>query len=345
MESRERVIRAIGFEGPDRVPNSYFGLYEAAYGTYGESLKKILAKYPSDFASSGFVATGIYRREISRKDVRMRRFVDEWGCVWARLHDGLAGQCCEHPLSSWDFLDDYEFPEPPVFKKESDRDQSKYVMGTGGTLFERMQQLRGFQNLLTDIVKERKEVRLILDRIVKYNLELVQRVLETDVDGVYFADDWGTQTGMMISPDVWRKIFKPAYEKMFRGVRAAGRNVVFHSDGYMPEIIPDLISCGMDVFYPQFGVTSVDEWEEICGGKVCIIASTDVQKILPRGTADDVKHYAKQMIEKLGSYDGGLINAPEISWGIPVANIEASFGAFWKYGRYPRCPAVEKNAL
>jgi len=336
MESMERVTRAVEFEGPDRVPISYAGIYGAAFEKYGELLKKILGQYPSDFSSSGFSAIGVYRREISGNDSRMRKFVDEWGCVWAKIHEGLEGQCVEHPLISWELLSEYEFPEPPRFKKTTDTDRSKYVTGGGGTIFERMQQLRGFQNLLTDLTKPRKEVRILLNRVLRYNLEVIQRVLETDVDALYFADDWGTQRGLMINPKIWRQLFEPAYEAMFRRVHAAGKHVFYHSDGQIKEILPNLISCGMDVFYPQFGVMDIDEWEEMCGGKVCIIASIDVQSVLPRGSVEDVDQYAQKMIKTLGSYDGGLINAPEIAWGIPLANIEASFETFWKYGRYQR---------
>lgn len=335
MDSRERVMRAVNFEGPDRVPISYAGIYQAAYEKYGESLKKILAKYLNDFSHGGLSSTGVYRREISEKGAHMKKYVDEWGCTWAKLHEGLEGQCIGHPLARWELLNEYVFPEPPVFTKVLDADQSKYIMVGSGTIFERMQQLRGFQNLLVDLIQGRKEVDVLLDGILKYNLEVVRRLLEIGVDAIYFADDWGTQTGLMVSPKIWRDLFKPAYGKMFVKVHAAGKHVFFHSDGYIKEILPDLISCGMDVFYPQFGVASVEEWEETCGGKVCIIASVDVQHVLPRGTVEDVEQYGKNMIRTLGSYDGGLINAPEVAWDIPIDNIEAAFDVFWEHGRYP----------
>jgi uroporphyrinogen-III decarboxylase len=123
---------------------------------------------------------------------------------------------------------------------------------------------------------------------------------------------------------------------MFKEVHKAGKHVFFHSDGNVSEIIPDLISCGMDVFYPQFGVMKIEDWKYICGGKVYIIASIDVQYIFPWGKPEKVRKYAEKMIETLGSYDGGLIFAPEIAWGIPLVNIEVAFETFWKYGRYPR---------
>jgi len=336
MDSRERVIRAIEFERPDRIPISYDGIYEAAFEKYGPSLNRILERYPSDFAKSGFSPVGVYRREISDKDSHVKKFMDEWGCIWTKIHEGLEGQCTGHPLSDWRFLETYEFPEPPYYKKVSEKDSSKYIMSWAPTLFERMQQLRGFQNLLVDLTRKRREVRILINKVLEYNLEFIRRLVETDVDAVSFADDWGTQNGLMINPEIWRELFKPAYEKMFKEVHKAGKHVFFHSDGNVSEIIPDLISCGMDVFYPQFGVMKIEDWKYICGGKVCIIASIDVQYIFPWGKPKEVRKYAEKMIETLGSYDGGLIFAPEIAWGIPLVNIEVAFETFWKYGRYPR---------
>jgi len=336
MDSKERVIRCIKFECPDRIPISYEGIYQAAFERYGNNLSEILKKYPSDFASSGFSPVGVYRHEIPSENPRIKKFVDEWGCIWVKIYVGLEGQCVGHPLSDWDLLDKYEFPNPPHFKKISERDPSKYIVGWGPTLFERMQQLRGFQSLLIDIMKKRKEVRVLIDKILEYNLEFIRRLVETDVDAVSFADDWGTQNGLIINPEIWRDLFKPAYERMFKEVHRAGKHVFFHSDGKVNEIIPDLISCGIDVFYPQFGILEIEEWDKICGGKVCIMASIDVQRIFPFGRPEEVSHYCKKVIETLASYDGGFIFAPEISWGIPLINIETAFKTFWKYGKYPK---------
>lgn len=329
-------MRAIEFECPDRVPISYEGIYEAAFEKYGCFLNRIFERYPSDFAISGFSPIGVYRREIFNGDSHVKKFIDEWRCIWAKIHKGLEGQCIGHPLSDWRFLETYEFPEPPYFKKISDRDPSKYVVNWAPTLFERMQQLRGFQNLLVDLTRKRKEVCVLISRILEYNLEFIRRLIETDIDAVSFADDWGTQNGLMINPEIWKNLFKPAYEKMFKEVHKSGKHVFFHSDGNVNAIISDLISCGMDVFYPQFGVMKIEDWEKICGGKVCIISSIDVQHIFPWGKPEEVRQYAKKMIEALGSYDGGFIFAPEIAWGIPPVNIEAAFETFWKYGRYQR---------
>ena len=137
--------------------------------------------------------------------------------------------------------------------------QEKYYARGGWIVyFEQAQQLRGFTNLMMDIALHDAKNERFLQDLLEFNLGYIQQWLDTGYDGLHFADDWGTQRALMISPDDWRRIFKPAYKKMFDIVNAAGVDVHFHSDGQIKEIIPDLIDIGVSVINCQVNVVGLD---------------------------------------------------------------------------------------
>jgi len=98
------------------------------------------------------------------------------------------------------------------------------------------------------------------------------------LDGIHFRDDWGTQEAMMISPRLWRELFKPAYAQLFGLARDAGKHVWFHSDGVINAIIPDLIEIGAQVLNPRVNVVGREKrLVSLCTGTVCIEGDVDRQ--------------------------------------------------------------------
>ena len=289
-----------------------------------KAYEKILRRYPSDFGGFGYRRL---RGEWSRTDER--ELIDEWGCRWVKLIFGDIGQVKGHPLADWKRLETYEFPEVPD-------PHEKYVCRGGLWLFQRMWWLRGYENLLTDIVKERKDVILLRDRIIEWNVELVKRWLELGVDGVSFLDDWGTQNGLAINPSTWRRIFKPTYKKMFDVVHKGNAFVHFHSDGHILDIVPDLVQVGVDVLNLQLLVNDMEQLGEKYGGKICFVGGLDTQRILPRGSVKEVVNHARSVIRTFGCYDGGYIGRCNgVGHDVPTINVEAAYETFKKYGRYP----------
>ena len=334
MEGRERVIRAIEFRRPDRVPILH--AIDPAFAIKNpEITRTILSRYPGDFAQIVDVFSLVKEEPMLSKGIHR----DHWGVVWKVLHNGLGGQAIHHPLANLEALDDYEPPDPLLdpwfdryerYLKKTRHD--KYVIADILNLFERAQWLRGFKNLLMDILMGRPELERILDMIMDYNMKRIRRWCEMDVDGLSFFDDWGTQKSLMINPELWRRIFKARYEAMFNLVHKYGKFVHFHSDGYVVDIIPDLIGIGADTLNIQLSVIGVKTVGRLFSGKVCFISDVDRQKILPYGTPMDVKNHVKEIFQTLKRQDGGLIACGEIGPDVPPANAIAMYEAFIEYG-------------
>ncbi len=333
MDSRDRVIKAIEFAEPDRIPNGCYNL-AVPPGPRSESLKRLFGKYQQDFASvSGAARTLDWAQSWSKGS-----FTDEWGVTWRNLQDGIIGQPVGHPLDDWGKLADYKLPDPLINIEESRKsiskaDHSKYLLLDGGSIWHRLHYLRGFREILLDIVAGRKELFSLIDKLVDHNLEQLRSMLELDVDGVMFGDDWGTQQRLMIKLEQWRRIFKPSYKKMFDEVRKKGKHVFFHSDGYVIDILPDLIDMGLDVANVQVSLMGIRTLRERFGGKLCIAADVDRQNVLPFGTQSQVKDLVKDIIQGFRGLGGGLILYGEIGPDVSIGNAESMLEALWKYGK------------
>ena len=313
MNSRERVIRALEFNKPDRIPNGCYFL-PSALAKYGDKLLKLFKEYPRDFSDLG--PAYMYTPTLKTPELYLvGRHKDEWGVVWETRIPGLLGQPVCHPLENAELEEIKQYPVPDVdaifdfesIKRYVRHCSHKYSIGYGGCIFERIHYLRGFEQTLKDIVFDRKELTLLIEKVFEFNMEVIKRWLDVDVDGLYFWDDWGTQKTLMINPTKWRKYFKPYYRRMFDICKKAGKHIFFHSDGNILEIIPDLVEIGVNAINLQERLIGVDTLSERFGGRVCFLIDFDRQNLLSFGTPDELRDYLRYITETLGKFDGGII--------------------------------------
>jgi uroporphyrinogen decarboxylase len=332
MKSRERVKKAITFNFPDRVPISH-AILPAAQLKYGEELNDILSTVQEDFGWA-------YLPDMSRENYpplyKAGMNYDDFGTLWRVEIEGMSGIPVDFPLKDWDNYVNYSWPDfsagPPKARQYSGHMEGKgedyYARGAWITFFEQMQQLRGMERLLMDLAYSSVEINRFIDDLLQFNLRWIDRWLAYSYDGLHFADDWGTQNGLMISPQHWRKIFKPVYRKMFEKVKGAGLDVHFHSDGQIIDIIPDLLDIGVDVLNCQAVIIGVDVLKKEFSGKVCFRTDLDRQKILPFGKPSEVKAHILDLVGHLGKPSGGIIACGEIGPDIPLENIKVMYETF-----------------
>ena len=139
------------------------------------------------------------------------------------------------------------------------RAAGKFVIGGWISVFERMQFLRGTEELYCDIALEEEELDRMTEIIMDFMRVYVDAWAEMDVDAIPFGDDWGTQISLLISPAVWVKRFKPLYQELIDKIHAAGKKVFFHSDGYIFDLYPHFIEMGVDAINSQIGRASCRE--------------------------------------------------------------------------------------
>lgn len=194
--------------------------------------------------------------------------------------------------------------------------------------------LRGFENMLMDPYQNNLEFCRLRDTVVEFNLGMIDQWVDRDVNGVFFSDDWGSQRGLLMNPDDWRRYYKPAYKIMFDRVRASGANVWMHLCGNVTAILPDLIDIGLSVLNPvQPQAMDVRRLSREFGGKICFNGGVDVQGTMIQGTPNDVRREVHELVDLFGRFDGGYIGGTSHSVmpETPLDNVIAMYEAFLEY--------------
>jgi uroporphyrinogen decarboxylase len=256
---------------------------------------------------------------------------------------GEYGVPTEMPFSDWSNYDSYEWPNfevgPPSARLYSGHmchppespTEDYYARGGWIQFFEEMQQLRGFSRVLLDLAEESKEIYRLRDDLLDFHLRHIDKWLVLNYDGLHFADDWGSQQNLMISPELWRKFFKPAYKQMFDKVNDAGVDVHFHSDGYIIDIIPDLLDIGVKVLNAQVNIMDLDMIKKEFNGRICFRTDLDRQNVTLFGTPEEVKKHIRHIFTHVGSAKGGVIACGEIGRDTPLDNIKAMYETFMTF--------------
>lgn len=324
--SIDRVWAAIRHQQPDRVPYYLSFTQEAA--------RKLQAYYgvsDLDAYLDNDMVRYSTRRPALMQEIGPGMLRDEFGVVWDRTIDEDIGVPVVHPLADRS-LANYEFPDPldPVRYEGLDafiaaHPQRFRIISYGFTFFERAWTLRGMPELMVDMLEAPEWVERLFDAILAYNVRVVQELLQYDVHGFLFGDDWGQQQGLLFSPQLWRRFIKPRLAELFQIVKDAGRAAMVHSCGRVQSLFPDLIEIGLDVFNPfQPDVMDVYEMKRQYGDQLAFYGGMSVQRVLPLGTPREVRQEAQRLMDEIGR-GGGFIIAPShhMPGDIPVENMVA----------------------
>lgn len=296
MNSRERVVRCLNFDHPDRIPMT------------------LPPPFRNDMIGAGATADPEWKPWRTWEVEDGAQWEDEWHNVWRRFSNTTRGEVIEGALKDWADLDGYVFPRfemPQRYEKAAEvfrLNADKYRLGhLPGFPFAIMRYLRRMDIFLMDILLEREHVDRLQNRVVKMLKGCLDRWAEAGADGVIFAEDWGTQERLLVSPALWEDLFLPAFRELTEHAHRRNLHLWMHSCGYIKDIIPFLRDIGMDALQlDQPTLSGIDWLRETIGGCVTIWAPVDIQKILPTGNRELIRASAREMIEKLGS-GGGFV--------------------------------------
>ena len=228
-----------------------------------------------------------------------------------------------------EFLRQWEQHKPALEQQLREaRKTGKFLIGGWVSVFERLQFLRGTEDLYCDIALEEPELFGLIELVMDYLRAYVDAWAQMDVDAIPFGDDWGTQISLLISPVTWVKLFQPLYQELFDRIHAAGKKVFFHSDGYIFDLYPHFIEMGVDAINSQLWCMGVEKVAEQFAGKITFWGEISRQNTLPNGTPEDVKASARKMMLLLRVNGGGLIGQSEMNRDVPLANVQAFYEAW-----------------
>ncbi len=336
MTSRERVTKTLRFEEVDRFPRDLWSLPGIAMHR-GEELKALRERFPNDIEGPKF-SYGKGKR-CRGESAEVGSYVDAYGCVWHVAEPGIVGEVKEYPLADWSSLASYRLPWELIDEADFSRVDAgcaatdRFVLaGTEVRPFERMQFLRGTENLFMDLAWGEKAALELRDRLHEFYLAEIAGWCKTAVDGVSFMDDWGTQKSLLISPEMWKSIFKPLYREYCAAIHKAGKFAFFHSDGNIEAIYPDLVEIGVDAVNSQLFCMDIEGLGERYAGKIAFWGEVDRQNVLPFGKRADVAAAVRRLATALAGKKRTGVFA-QCEWGVhdPAENIAAVFEEWGKY--------------
>jgi hypothetical protein len=254
---------------------------------------------------------------------------DEWGNVWHRVVGmSTGGEVWKPALADWSMLRDYQLPDladPQRYegaRRLFAQDREHYrAASLPGFPFAICRYLRKMEVYLQDLVLERACIDELHDRVTTLLERVIEQFAWAGADGIFFCEDWGTQERLLVSPTMWREIYKPLYLRLCGRAHRLGLHVIMHSCGYNWAILDDLAEVGVNCF--QFDQPELYGLENLAHKlrdlKVCLFAPVDIQRTMPTGDHDRITSTARRMVSLFGGVHGGFVakNYPDLN-GIGV---------------------------
>ena len=242
----------------------------------------------------------------------------------------------EYPFP--DFLAEYRWEGVPEMIQELKKRDLVSIAFMEMTTFEIAWYLRGMDSFMIDLMINKEFAKALLSKITELHAGKARKFAEAGADVVMLGDDIATQLDMMMAPDLWRQMIKPHLAEVIKSAKTAREDVLvlYHSDGNVQKVIPDLIEIGVDILNPlQPECMDPVEIKELYGDRLSFWGTLGTQTTLPFGTPDEVGIKCRELIEKVGK-GGGLLLAPThmVEPEVPWENLNAFLEAVQEYGRY-----------
>ncbi|MGD8858000.1 MAG: uroporphyrinogen decarboxylase family protein [Chloroflexota bacterium] len=285
-------------------------------------------------------------------------FVDRWG---SKLHmpkdNGLYFDWVDFPIKepTMAALDAYQWPRPdPPETNAQLRQQAQYLyentdyalVGSaiiGGGIFEQPARTMGLENFLMALLAEPAFADRLMGQITDIYIESCNNYLDQVGEFLQvftYWDDLNSQSGWMISPDIYTRLIKPKQRRLVEAIKSkTDAKLFFHGCGAVSELIPHLIDLGFDIVNPvQVSAAGMDtRWLKKEFGQDIVFwgGGVDTQQVLPFGTPDQVRDEVKRRLDDLAP-GGGFVFAAvhNIQAFVPPENIVAAFDTALEYGRY-----------
>ena len=363
MTSRERLLRALRRDSPDRVP-MYFSFTPAVAQEFERRTGADAASY-QDYFGFDLVSrepAALLRRhpelpaswqaeggDAESGDVR----TDEWGIGYRRgsifhfehILYPLAGATSVSEIERYPYpAVDTHSPEYEAFRRSVRETQrlGRAVVSSGqavgGTLFWPAYKLRGMEQLFVDMHESPALAASLLERVESIVGEICEAKAAAGVDVLLLADDFGTQRDLLMSLELWDRWFRDGLERIIARSRRANPDltIAFHSDGAVERLITRLMDIGVDVLNPvQPECMDIVSVKRSYGDRLSFWGTIGTQTTMPFGTPGDVTRAVRHSIEHVGR-GGGLLIAPThvLEPEVPWENIESFVRAVREHGTY-----------
>ncbi len=303
MTSRERVRAAIHFQGPDRIPHFLPDGKE-------NDIEWLWLPRPGpvqDWKNEGAIDT----------------MIDCWGTKFYRMKGGVIGRGEVLEPIIKDIQRQAEYILPDLHKAEYFHDAAARICATKGSanpkyclgvmpfasLNEGTHNLMTIEAMFMAYYESPEALKAFIARLAAKQKESIRLLHQIGCDGIMGYDDWGLQNSLMIKPGLIAEFFLPHYRENWDYAHSLGLDVWLHSCGHIIDLLPLLKEAGLNVIQQdQQENMGLEQLAAKVGGKLAFWCPVDIQKTMIDGSLDDIRNYAKRMIETLGAFKGGFIS-------------------------------------
>jgi hypothetical protein len=332
-------MKTVYFDKPEWT-QAWVSVMPATWMKYRRDMEEIVAKHPKIF---GKYEKG--KKDFDRIDDPLYnpgKNMDTWSCTWENVEKGLSSYVTTHPLENWDNQKKWKPPNPEkdaylgpwdwaAEKKNLEKGKKNGGLASAGPvphgfMYMRLFYLRGFENLMMDLASEDPRMEYLIKIVRDYNAAVVKKFIDMGAEWLSFGDDLGLQKSLPMSPDMWRKYIKPAYEAIIGQCRDRDVIAYLHTDGHILEIIPDLKDAGVKMVNPQIGANGIEGLKKVAKGKIAMNVDLNRQ-FFPFGTPSQLNDHVHEVYEALYSPKGGFMMSVEFEPDVPLVNMEAVLNA------------------
>ncbi len=339
MTRRQRILTALAGGRPDRPP--------IAFDSHGRALEGALRHYGAADRNGLYAAAGIDGFSVWEWPAVMGRYagprprpsappgaqVDFWGNSSQHCH-GLAAcdSIADLRRHRWPQVEDFDFSQVKARALAIRAADMTVAAGHLGLGYQMHNMLRGNERALFDLT-DAGYMEAFVERLTAFTCGYIEALLAAAaglVDVVRADDDVGTMQRLMISPEMWRRYYKPAWRQAFEIVHRHGAKVWFHSCGHIRPLLDDLLEIGVDCWnpFPDYVAGNDHRWlRDWRRGRLALDGGVS-HLVLVRGTPQEVRDETRRVLD-LFAPDGGLLIGPAqvFTEDMPTANLVAFFEA------------------
>ncbi|MDY0290187.1 MAG: uroporphyrinogen decarboxylase family protein [Sphaerochaeta sp.] len=363
MTGRERIMRALAHQESDRAPYDQSSRSSAIEVESYDALKAYLGM---ETPTKCFIRAHAEMEEPIRQllgiDTEFVRhmpaecwttegsddlFVDAWDVPWRRRQGASYYELDTNPFASLEYDQILQQEWKPLVSEETARlvrdqaaksyhehDSALFSDQIGAGLFERAWYLRGFEQMLMDMMLEKRHVHRYMEKILEHQIQgyatLFDAVGEYTL-GVLLTDDLATQDSLIFSKELYREMVFPYQKQLLDYIRSRGQVVIFHSCGAVYPLIPDLLEAGVEILHPiQSSASGMDPGriKQEYGKDLVLWGAGCDTALLQSNTPSMIVAEVQRTMDSLAK-DGGFVFTTThcIQPGTPPENILAMSGA------------------
>jgi uroporphyrinogen decarboxylase len=340
MTPRERWMAYLNRKPVDRLPTDYWST-----GEFHARFKKDLGIADDETLWRKLRIdrpAGIWGRQVVAHHPDDPS-ADIWGVRYTNIDygTGVYNETSHHPLAGMMTVDEINaFKWPTVdymdFSAVGDlvKKQDGYRMCQGGGYepFLLYCNLRGMEQAYEDLLVNEEIAETILEHIFQFYYHSNRKLYEAangGIDVLYMAEDLGSQSGPLVSMEVYHKFLMPRQKMMADMAKSFGVHVFYHTDGAARVFLPDLVNTvGIEILNPiQWRCPTMerDGLAKDYGDKIIFHGAVDNQYTLPFGTPEEVRQEVQDCARLFEGCRWICAPCHNIQPNTPTANVVAMY--------------------